>query len=256
MAIYDVDAIRESELMEAETDSDSILDNMLEACDSMMGTLAFIDEGARQKYIDMLGDKQDKIKKRMDEVKAMKKAATSDKTTEKYDNELKDLRAKYDALADKASRYSAKVGIHSGMDENSDGMYRDSRAGRGFSEDEDWYDTNHNARHARTSRRDDDEYDKRRNIKDAVKQTKNDKDFDKKSYDRGEYNRYHTGSYRHPYSSYEKGAKANFNKDFGLDKQKEDKIAAKKPGSVLDAQNKKRAIKETCLTILSVLDEI
>ena len=255
MAIYDVDAIRESELMEAETDSDSILDNMLEACDSMMGTLAFIDEGARQKYIDMLGDKQDKIKKRMDEVKAMKKAATSDKTTEKYDNELKDLRAKYDALADEASRYSAKVGIHSGMDENSDGMYNDSGAGIGFSDKDSWYERNHNRRD-RNSSGDDEKYDKDRNIKDAVKQTKNDKDFNKKSYDRGEYNRYHTGSYRHPYSSYEKGAKANFNKDFGLDKQKEDKIAAKKPGSVLDAQNKKRAIKETCLTILSVLDEI
>ena len=35
-----------------------------------------------------------------------------------------------------------------------------------------------------------------------------------------------------------------------------DIIGDKKPGMVLDAQNKKRAIKETCLTILSVLDEI
>ena len=49
MAIYDVDAIRESELMEAETDSDSILDSMLEACDQMLYGLAQIDEGARTK---------------------------------------------------------------------------------------------------------------------------------------------------------------------------------------------------------------
>ena len=232
-------------------DSNSILDNIAEACDSILESIACIDEGARQKYIDMLGDKQDKIKKRMDEIKAMKSASTSDKATDKYDAQLKNLRAEYDSLADRASRYSAKVGIHTGMDENSDGMYSDHDAGSGF--DSNSWNKNHNKR---TYHNYDDQYDKERNIKNAVKATKNDKDFKNKSYDRGEYNRYNTGSYRHPYSSYEKGAKANFNNDFGLDRQKDDKVAQKKPGSVLAAQQKKRAIKETCLNILSIIDDL
>ena len=257
MAIYDVDAIRESELMASETDNNDILDNMLEACDSMMGTIAFIDEGARQKYIDMLGDKQAKIKKRMEEVKIMKDAASSDKIISKYDSELKELRAQYDGLADRASRYSAKVGMHTGMYKNSDGGYDDSRAGMGFGtkEDRKLYNRHSNS----NKRRDDDDNDKadeKRNIKNAVKATKKDKDFTKSASDLGEYNRYNTGSYRTYDMKHEKGAKDNFIEDFRLDKQKEDKVAAKKPGSILDAQNKKRAIKETCLTILSVLDEI
>lgn len=236
---------------------DSALDNIAEACEDMLESIACIDEGARQKYVDMLGDKQDKIKKRMDEVKAMKSASTSDSATNKYDEELKDLRAKYDSLADKASRYSAKVGIHTKMDDASSGMHSDSRAGRGFSDDVEYYDRNHNKREDESySHKNDDQYDKERNIKDAVKATKNDKDFKNKSYDRGEYNRYGTGSYRHSYDKYEQGAKANFNRDFGLDKQKEDKMAQKKPGSVLAAQQKKRAIKETCLSILSIIDDL
>ena len=233
MAIYDVDAIRESELMEAETDSDSILDNMLEACDSMMGTLAFIDEGARQKYIDMLGDKQAKISKRMKEIKIMKDAATSDKVIGKFNSELGELRKEYDKLADEASKYSAKVGMQTRMTSRDD-LDRSSRS----------TDKEH------------DEYDKRRNIRDAVKKSKSDKDFKKSASDLGAYNRYGLGSYAHSDHSFEKAAKDKFNHDFGRDRQKEDRAAAKKPGAILDAQNKKRAIKETCLTILSVLDEI
>ena len=236
---------------------DSTLDNIAEACEGMLESIACIDEGARQKYVDMLGDKQDKIKKRMDEVKAMKSASTSDSATNKYDEELKDLRAKYDSLADEASRYSAKVGTHTKMYSTSSGMYSDDRAGTGFRDDDDYYDRNHNKRETESySYKNDDQYDKERNIKNAVKATKNDKDFKNKSYDHGEYNRYGTGSYRHSYGAYEKGAKANFNRDFRLDKQKDDKMAQKKPGSVLAAQQKKRAIKETCLNILSIIDEL
>ena len=237
MAIYDVDAIRESELMEAEADSDSVLDNMLEACDSMMESIACIDEGARQKYIDMLGDKQAKINKRMKEIKIMKDAATSDTAIKKFDSELSVLRRKYDELADKASNYSAKVGMATGMYEKDEVMRRGS-GGRKITDEEH------------------DKYDEKRNIRNAVKKSKSDKDFKKNSSDLGAYNRYGLGSYSHSDHAFEKSAKANFNRDFGLNNQKEDKVAKKKPGAILDAQNKKRAIKETCLTILSVLDEI
>lgn len=236
MAIYDVDAIRESELMEAETDSDSILDNMLEACDSMMESIACIDEGARQKYIDMLGDKQAKINKRMEEIKIMKSVATTDKAINKFDSELKELRDEYDALADKASKYSAKVGMHTGL-------YADKGTSRGD-------------RYKPITDKEHDAYDKKRNIRDAVKATKKDKDFKKSASDLGEYNRYGLGSYRHSDHDFEKSAKDKFNSDFRLDRQKEDRTAAKKPGAIVDAQKKKRAIKETCLAILSVIDEI
>ena len=181
MAIYDVDAIRESELMEAETDSNDILDNMLEACDQMLTALDIVDEGARTRYVDRLANRNKKLE-------IMKSAASSKKTIDRIDDEIA-----------KNNKKAVEVGIADVSSWNPD-----NRSWR-YKDAETVSDRIHNSRHT----------------------------LEKES----------------------KAGKNAYKEKYGGPKG-EDIMGNKKPGMVLAAQEKKKHIKETCLTILSVLDEI
>ena len=251
MAIYDVDAIRESELMEAETDSGDILDNMLEACNQMLYGLAQIDEGARTKYVEM---KEKQAKELEDKANAMPDKITSTKSkkigpytfsaSKEVDN--KEKKKTMDQRFE-ASKTAAKYGGTYEADSDKDGHIVRER----------WHSP---------------EYEIHGSGKPRYR------------YDTGA----HLGKYGESLSKrqdYEamarsKAGKDQFMKDFG-GPQGDDYMREKRPGLyrskhsednwtyddsksaiennkrvIKDHLAKKKAIKETCLTILSVLDEI
>ena len=100
MAIYDVDAIRESELMEAETDSDSILDNMLEACDQMLNAIGE-SGGAHQKYAKLLAEKDKALQKKIDDADYVGSGSYAHKKLiNKYNDERRELAGKVTKYVD------------------------------------------------------------------------------------------------------------------------------------------------------------
>ena len=236
MAIYDVDAINEQNEV---VDTETVLDNMLEACCSMMDMLEATAGGARGRHLKLLADKQDKAAKKMDFASDAASYTISGKAKQDYSDKAKEARDEYDEYADKASHYSARVGRETGMTEKPD--YRDYDSDRS------------DAKRSKDPDAANKELDGRRSISRATKEDKGSKQY---GADFGEYNRYHTGSYRHDIKELDKNAKENWKRSLGLDRQKDDPMASKKPGQVLELQKKKRAIKETCLNILSVIDEL
>ena len=181
MAIYDVDAIREHDEDIGAADSDSVLDNMLEACDQMLTAL---DESkARRRYFEALNKQADKHE-------------DNSRTYESISRDLKNLN--HGQAASEYYHKAAKEGRKSG-----DLRWKAKR-----------YDPEYLRNHYVG---DDDEFDVE----------------EKSPIDAG------------------KAAEDNFKKDLDAYPAKE-----RKPGMYKTIQDKKRSIKETCLTILSVLDEI
>lgn len=178
MAIYNLDAVNE------QLNENSVLDNMLEACDYMMDVLN-LDEGAHRKYMEMQAKKQDALEKK----------------SKMYDDLAKNLTGKAAEKSKDNARKYATASSELYHREKGNG-YIDDSANTGHIKDE---------------------------LKDADKYGKHD-------------------------SYYYHQAKEKWMKDHG--NKGEDKLANKKPGVYLDAQKKKRAIKETCLHILSIIDDI
>ena len=182
MAIYDVNTIMESE-QDNFIDEETVLDNMLEACDYMLTTLEE-SGGAHQRYAKMLADKDKAIQDKIDKANYVGTGSNAHrKLIDKYQKQREDL-------ADKAAEY---------VDNGESNNYA-SRAVDGKKSMEDRY----GSRLARSPYRD---------------------------------------SYRR--------AKNNFKKDFGGPGGEDPMVAKQK---LHDA--KKKAIKETCLSILSVIDEL
>lgn len=191
MAIYDVNAIMESEQPEGivdegyvdeealEEEAEAVLDNMLEACDQMMSALEE-SGGAHQRYAKMLADKDKAIQDKIDKINYI---GTGSNAHKKLAKKYQDQR---ENLADKAARFV------------DDGEYN------GYASDK-----------VDAKRRADSKY--------------------------GDEN---------PYRDSYRRAKENFKNAFGG--HGEDPMVAKQ--KLHDA--KKKAIKETCLSILSVIDEL
>lgn len=180
MAIYDVNTIMESE-QDNFIDEETVLDNMLEACDYMLTALEE-SGGAHQRYAKMLADKDKAIQDKIDKANYIGTGSNAHKKLiDKYQNQRKDL-------ANKAAEY---------VDNGESSNYA-SRA----------------------------------------------VDFKKRS--EAEYGRFVT-----PYRDSYRKAKNNFKKDFGGPGGEDPMVAKQK---LHDA--KKKAIKETCLSILSVIDEL
>lgn len=262
MAIYDVDAIRESELM-AETDSDSVLDNMLEACDSMLYNIAQIDEGARTKYVEMKAKQAKELK---DKANAMpdKIASTKSKKIGPYtfsaSKEVKN-KEKQDTM-DKhyeASKTAAKYA----------GTYEDYGP-KGKEE------VDENGKKERVMSKWTSAEGSERSIHNAGKPQNR---YDSGAH-RGEYGQSVSKKQDYEAMAKSKVGKDQFMKDFG-GPQDDDYMSKKTPAlrrydlkhdnftsdnskyamehnkKVLkDHFAKKKAIKETCLTILSIIDEI
>lgn len=180
MAIYDVNTIMESE-QDNFIDEETVLDNMLEACDYMLTALEE-SGGAHQRYAKMLADKDKELQDKIDKANYIGTGSNAHKKLiDKYQNQRKDL-------ANKAAEY---------VDNGESSNYA-SRA----------------------------------------------VDFKKRS--EAEYGRSVT-----PYRDSYRRAKNNFKKDFGGPGGEDPMVAKQK---LHDA--KKKAIKETCLSILSVIDEL
>lgn len=190
MAIYDVNAIMESEQPEGyvdeeviEEEAEAVLDNMLEACDQMMSALEE-SGGAHQRYAKMLADKDKAIQDKIDKANYIGTGSNAHKKlVDKYQNQRKDL-------ANKAAKYV------------------DSGESNGYASDA----------------------------------------IDVKERTEARYGRKNASS---PYRTSYRKAKDNFKKDFGGPGGEDPMVAKQK---LRDA--KKKAIKETCLSILSVLDEL
>ena len=262
MAIYDVDAIRESELMEAETDSNDILDNMLEACDQMLYGLAQIDEGARTKYVEMkakqakeLRDKAESMPDKITSTKSKKIGPYTFSASKEVDNkEKKELRNKsYDA-DEEASKYAGTMkdyGPKGKKETFEDGktrtVYKSISSGGG-------------------------------SVYNVHKSGEPSNRYDSGAH-RGEYGQSVSKKQDYEAMAKSKAGKEQFMKDFG-GPQGDDYMSKKEPAIHRFGKNdqwtsdntkramehnkkvlkdhfaKKKAIKETCLTILSVLDEI
>lgn len=258
MAIYDVDAIRESELMEAETDSDSILDNMLEACDQMLYGLAQIDEGARTKYVEMkakqakeLEDKANAMPDKITSTKSKKIGPYTFSASKEVDNkEKKKTMDQHYEASKTAAKYAGTYedyGLKGKKEVDPDGKEHTVRAS--WSSPEGSVNKVHNAGKP------------------------------EKRYDSGAHGDWRNRSTRQNYEAMakSKAGKDQFMKDFG-GPQGDDYMSRKTPATfrsgsystdkyakdamehnkkvLKDHFAKKKAIKETCLTILSVLDEI
>lgn len=179
MAIYDVNTIMESE-QDNFIDEETVLDNMLEACDYMLTALEE-SGGAHQRYAKMLADKDKAIQDKIDKANYIGTGSNAHKKLiDKYQKQRADL-------ARKAEKY---------VDNGESNDYA-SRA----------------------------------------------VDF-KKSEDLD-------GRLIAPYQNSFRKAKNNFKKDFGGPGGEDPMVAKQK---LHDA--KKKAIKETCLSILSVIDEL
>lgn len=263
MAIYDVDAIRESELMEAETDSDSILDNMLEACDQMLYGLAQIDEGARTKYVEMkakqakeLEDKANAMPDKITSTKSKKIGPYTFSASKEVDNkEKKKTMDQHYEASKTAAKYAGTYedyGLKGKKEVDPDGKEYTVR--ERWSSPEGSVNSVHNAGTPRNR-------------------------YDSGAH-RGEYGQSVSKKQDYEAMAKSKAGKDKFMKDFG-GPQGDDYMSRKTPGlrrpnskhddwtyddskfamehnkKVLkDHFAKKKAIKETCLTILSVLDEI
>lgn len=170
--------------------SEQLLDNLAEACDSMM---TMLDEGAYRRYMQNVSDKQSDLAKQHNYNRQVADATSSSKA--------KDI-------------YSAKA------EKNAEDF-------RKLSKDNEKYLPMHG-----------------RVTHDPNKSVGNDMDdyekFMKRSVEKG--------------NALGHEAKDRWNKDHG--DTGEDKLAARKPGTIKAFQDKKKAIKETCLYILSILDEI
>lgn len=258
MAIYDVDAIRESELMEAETDSDYILDNMLEACDQMLYGLAQIDEGARTKYVEMkakqakeLEDKANAMPDKITSTKSKKIGPYTFSASKEVDNkEKKKTMDQHYEASKTAAKYAGTYedyGLKGKKEVDPDGKERTVRAS--WTSPEGSVNKVHNAGKP------------------------------EKRYDSGAHGDWRNRSTRQDYEAMakSKAGKDQFMKDFG-GPQGDDYMSRKTPATfrsgsyssdkyakdamehnkkvLKDHFAKKKAIKETCLTILSVLDEI
>ena len=183
MAIYDVDAIREHDEDIAAVDSNTVLDNMLEACDQMLTAL---DESkARRRYVEALN----------------KQADRHEENSKKYESISSDLRKLNHDQA--SSKYFDKATIEGSK-----------------SQDIRW-----------KAKRYDPEYLKDHDIGSNGHVYHDDEG--KSSIDAG------------------KAAEQNFKRDLKAYPSKE-----RKPGMYKAIQDKKRSIKETCLTILSIIDEL
>ena len=190
MAIYDVNAIMESEQPEGyvdeeviEEEAEAVLDNMLEACDQMMSALEE-SGGAHQRYAKMLADKDKAIKDKIDKANYIGTGSNAHKKlVDKYQNQRGDL-------ASKARKYI------------------DGGESNGYPSD----------------------------AIDAKRRTED---------------RFGNKIKNSPYHKIYRHAKDNFKKDFGGPGGEDPMVAKQK---LHDA--KKKAIKETCLSILSVLDEL
>lgn len=177
MAIYDYDAIHEQNEM---NDTDSILDSMLEACESMMDALN--ESKARRRYLQIQADKQENEDKKKELYNDISKNGPENKKYE-YLNKARDAKEASNEIMNKNRKYT--------VDAMNTGKIRDE-------------------------------------IDNEAKISK-------------KYG-----------SSYARRSEENFKKDFGT----EDTYQPPKAGKYLEWQKKKRAIKETCLTILSALDDI
>ena len=182
MAIYDVNTIMESE-QDNFIDEETVLDNMLEACDYMLTALEE-SGGAHQRYAKMLVDKDKAIQDKIDKANYIGTGSNAQKKLiDKYQNQRADL-------AHKTNKYV------------------DGGESNGYASD-------------------------------AV---------DRKKSVEARYGSRLTSS---PYHDIYRAAKNNFKKDFGGPGGEDPMVAKQK---LHDA--KKKAIKETCLSILSVIDEL
>lgn len=188
MAIYDVNTIMESE-QDNFIDEETVLDNMLEACDYMLTALEE-SGGAHQRYAKMLVDKDKAIQDKIDKANYIGTGSNAQKKLiDKYQNQRVDL-------AHKAAKY---------VDNGESSNYA-SRA----------------------------------------------VDFKKRADLAGKAEKYvDNGRFVTPYQNSFRKAKNNFKKDFGGPGGEDPMVAKQK---LHDA--KKKAIKETCLSILSVIDEL
>lgn len=205
MAIYDIDAIMEHSEDISGSDKDSILDNMLEACDSMMESICKLDEGARMRYINRL-----------------KKQTNSD--YEAFKTERDDFLSNYDEKKDNKERAKKVADYESKFIDSKDKL--DKARGGSFVKDPSWYGrpvTPHG----------DSEAEKRaaaRARERRLSQARENKENWKKET---------SGPAGDDYVSRKIAGDSKHNKEV-----------------IKDHMAKKKAIKETCLTILSVLDEI
>lgn len=169
-----------------------------------------VGESARSKYVNIIADKQAKVKKQMDDIKSQIANATDNTDVNKLKETLADLRDKYDKLADEASEYSAKVGKATGNAEQ-----KNVRDGHLYSH-KITDDFKHTKRYDADRDEDEKEHAKLDEKHDLSKlRGKNGKinlgtGKDSGS-DHGEYNRYGTRSYRQSDVSHDRGAKRNFN---------------------------------------------
>ena len=182
MAIYNVDAINEQNEV---VDTETVLDNMLEACDTMMSALG---EGAYRKYMNMQADKQDELLAKAKKYKDLSEKLTG-KAAVKAENKYRQAKdAARDMYDDQNSKgYVSNLG-------NTGSIRDDIESDGGFAR-----------------------------------------------------------KYGYGYGP-SRDAKSEWMKDHG--DIGEDKIGNRKPGTFASKDEKKKAIKETCLNILSVIDEL
>lgn len=255
MAIYDVDAINEQEMA---VNSEDILDNMLEACDQMLYGLARIDEGARTKYVEMkakqakeLEDKANAMPDKITSTKSKKIGPYTFSASKEVDNkEKKKTMDRHYEASKTAAKYAGTYedyGLKGKKEVDSDGKEHTVRAS--WTSPENSVNSVHNAGKP------------------------------EKRYDSGAHGIGRNRSTKQDYEamSKSKAGKDQFMKDFG-GPQGDDYMSKKTPATyrsgsyssdkyakdamehnkkvLKDHFAKKKAIKETCLTILSVLDEI
>lgn len=190
MAIYDVDAILEAEAQtveESEIDNESVLDGMLEACESMMDALN--ESKARRRTLEVYRNKEKQYLDNAETYGELKDAAYrvgKNDMVDKYNYKREDARLKGTAYGDAADKYDPAMSP---------------------------------------------KYNKGPRPSDMSEKLKGQMAEKRYKEDLEEFNR--------------RVAKLN-----GV------KSTHDKPGYYKDLYEKKKAIKETCLTILSVIDDI
>ena len=186
-----------------EMSSEQLLDNLAEACDSMMNML---DEGAYRRYLNKEAEKADKLEKEADSHRKSSNAyynAAENSPSEKVSNKLMDKsKEERSKMAEKEQESRNIYNKHAGIKPSSS----DVPATMG------------------SLKRELQHMDDRRGAPAAAGYS-NAHEYKK------EWNKRHG--------------------DVG-----EDKFAAREPGTYKKIQDQKKAIKETCLYILSILDEI
>ena len=119
MAIYDYNSISEQEIAK---DTDTILDSMLEACETMMSTLN--ESKARRRYLQVQADKQDNEDKKAELYRDIAKNGPASKKGE-YLAKSMDAKAKSNNIGNNNIEYTAQNNDKFGDSKNSGNLRKE-----------------------------------------------------------------------------------------------------------------------------------